>query len=71
MTEITIISIIAALILSVLLWDRHMDKRRLADEVKGLNEANRELVKRIPIMNGGVSVQDPLTVEKILDAVRF
>ena len=41
------------------------------DEVKGLNEANRELVKRIPVMNEGGSVQDPLTVEKILDAVRF
>lgn len=71
MTEITIISIVAVIVLGALLWDRHMEKRRLADEVKGLNEANRELVKRIPIMNGGDSVQDPLTVEKILDAVRL
>ena len=71
MTEITIISIITAVVLGVLLWDRHMEKRRLADEVKGLNEANRELVKRIPVMNGGDSVQEPLTVEKIADAVRF
>ena len=71
MTEITIISIIAAVVLGVLLWDRHLEKRRLSDEVKGLNEANRELVKRIPVMNVGDSVQEPLTVEKIADAVRF
>ena len=71
MTEITIISIIAAVVLGVLLLDRHLEKRRLAEEVKGLNEANRELVKRIPVMNGGNSVQEPLTVEKISDAVRF
>ena len=71
MAEITIISIIAALVLSILLWDRHMEKRRLVDEVKGLTESNRELVKRIPVMNEGGSVQDSLTVEMILDAVRF
>ena len=71
MTQITIISIIAAVVLGVLLWDRHLEKRRLSEEVKGLNEANRELVKRIPVLNGGDSVQEPLTVEKIADAVRF
>ncbi len=71
MTEITIISIIAAVVLGVLLWDRHLEKRRLSEEVKDLNETNRELAKRIPVLNGGDSVQEPLTVEKIADAVRF
>ena len=48
-----------------------MEKHRLAEEVKGLNEANRELVKRIPAMNGGDATREPLTVEKIADAVRI
>lgn len=71
MADITTISVITAVVLGVLLWDRHIDKRRLAEEVKRLNEANRELVKRIPVMNGGDTTREPLTVEKIADAVRF
>ena len=71
MNEITIIGIIATVTLGLLLWDRRMEKHRLAEEVKGLNEANRELVKRIPAMNGGDATREPLTVEKIADAVRI
>lgn len=59
------------MVLGILLWNRHIDKRRLAEEVKGLNEANRELAKRIPVMNGGDTTREPLTVEKIADAVRL
>ena len=66
-----IISIVATMVLGVLLWDRHIEKRGLSEDVKGLKEANRELLKRIPVMNGGDSLQEPLTVEKIVDAVRF
>jgi hypothetical protein len=71
MADITTISIITAVVLGILLWDRQVDKRRLAEEVKGLNEANRELAKRIPVMNGGDTTREPLTVEKIADAVRL
>lgn len=71
MTEIMIISIVGVVVLGVLLWDRHMEKRRLSEEVKGLKETNRELLKRIPVVNGEDSPGEPLTVEKIADAVRF
>ena len=71
MTEITIVSIIAAIVLGVLLWDRHMEKRRLAEEMKGLKEANLELLKRLPVTSGGGTNEDPLTVEKIADAARI
>ena len=71
MTEITIISIITAVTLGVLLWDRHKDKCRLAEELKGQKETNQELLKRIPVMGGSRSSQELLTVEKIADAVRI
>lgn len=71
MSEITIISIIAAVTLGALLWDRHKDKRRFAEELKGQRETNQELLKRIPVMGGSGSTKEILTVEKIADAVRM
>lgn len=71
MTEITIISIVTAVALGVLLWDHHIEKRRLEEEFKGQMEVNKELLKRIPAIGGGGSEREQLTVEKIADSVRF
>jgi hypothetical protein len=71
MVEITIISLVTAVVLGVLLWDRHTEKSRLSDEIKGLKESNQELLKRIPIVNEGSFDKESLTVDKIADAIRF
>lgn len=71
MADITIVSIIAAAVLAIFLWDRQAQKRRLAEELKRQEEVNRELLKRIPVMSGGGSDREPLTVEQIADAIRI
>ena len=63
MTVIAIISILLSLVLAVLLW--------YTDKVN--RQANMELLKRIPTADGtspSAEVQ-PLTVEKIADAIRM
>ena len=71
MADFTIISIIAAALLAILLWERQAQKRRIAEELKRQEEVNRELMKRIPVMSGGGSDREPLTVEQIADAIRI
>ena len=71
MADFTIISIIAAAVLAILLWDRQAQKRRIAEELKRQEEVNRELLKRIPVMSGGGSDREPLTVEQIAEAIRI
>ena len=63
---IAIISIMAA-VLGALLWDRHI----LNDDMERLRESNKELLKRVPITNDGVGGIEPLTVERIANALRF
>lgn len=69
----TIISIVAAVILGVLLWDRRREIRKLSEDLKWQQPANMELLKHEPAetedrSEGG---PQPLTVEKIADAVRM
>lgn len=66
-----IISIIVSVVLGVLLWDRHMEYKKLATEMKQQKETNMELLKRIPVTGEGKTTMEPLTVEKIADAIRF
>ena len=71
MVETMIISIIVSVVLGVLLWDRHMEYRKLASEMQQQKETNKELLKRIPITGEGKTTMEPLAVEKIADAIRF
>lgn len=71
MVEIMIISIIVSVVLGVLLWDSHMECRKLASEMKQQRETNMELLKRIPVTGEGKLAMEPLTVDKIADAIRF
>ena len=71
MAETMIISIIISVVLSVLLWDRHSENKKLASEMKQQKETNMELLKRIPVTGEGKPIMEPLTVEKIADAIRF
>ena len=66
-----IISIIVSVVLGVLLWDRHKEYKNLATEMKQQKETNIELLKRIPVTEDGKPAMEPLTVEKIVDAIRF
>ena len=71
MVETMIISIIVSVVLGVLLWDRHKEYKNLATEMKQQKETNIELLKRIPVTEDGKPAMEPLTVEKIVDAIRF
>lgn len=69
----TIISIVAAVILGVLLWDRRREIRKLSEDLKWQQSANMELLKHEPAETEDRSEEgpQPLTVEKIADAVRM
>ena len=68
-----IISIITAVVLGVFLWDRHKENRRLTEDLKWQQAANMELLKHEPVkpVVGPLSCPEPLTVEKIADAIRM
>ena len=67
-----IISIIACTALGILLWDRCMANHRLSEDLRRQQETNQELLKRIPVTtDGNDGGPQPLTVEKIADAVRM
>lgn len=68
-----IISIITAVVLGVLLWDRRKENRRLTEDLKWQQAANMELLKHEPVKPevGPLSSPEPLTVEKIADAIRM
>ena len=71
-----IICIAIAIMLAVLLWDLHTTNRKLSEDNRRQQEANLELLKRIPVTNECNAAEDsqqltPLTVEKIADAVRM
>ena len=73
MVTTIILSIIAVVVLSVLLWDRQMANRKLSDDNRRQHETNLELLKRIPVTNDGPTAEgpQPLTVGKIADALRM
>lgn len=68
-----IISIITAVVLGVLLWERRKENRRLTEDLKWQQAANMELLKHEPVkpVVGPLSSPEPLTVEKIADAIRM
>ena len=67
-----IICIAIAIMLAVLLWERHTASRRLADELKREKETNLDLLTRIPVTEEKepAAAPEPLTTEKIAEAVR-
>ena len=67
-----IISIVLCVVLGSFLRNRTEDNNKLSEVVKRQQEANMELLKRIPILNEGEDGRnEPLTVEKISDALRM
>lgn len=67
-----IICIAIAIMLAVLLVDRILANRKLSERMAQQQETNLELLKRIPVTNeGNDGGPQPLTVEKIADAVRM
>ena len=72
MVATIIISVIVCTLLGLLAWDRYMESRKLSEDVRQQQEANLELLKRVPVTSEG-SDRGPqvLTVEKIADAVRM
>ncbi len=72
MPIITIICSTLAVILGVLLWDHLAENRNLSRQLSEQKNINLELLKRIPAApEGETAGQEPLTVEKIADAVRM
>ena len=63
--------IIASVALGVFLWDRFLAGRRLKESLKEQKVANQELLKRIPVAKENGPDLEPLTLDKIADAVRF
>ena len=68
-----IISIALSAVLGSLLWDRKVENGKLSEVVKRQQETNLELLKRLPVTDEGPTPEgpQPLTVEKIADAVRM
>ena len=74
MAAITIIiSIALSVVLGAFLWDRKVENGKLSEVVKRQQETNLELLRRLPVTNEGLAAEgpQPLTVEKIADAVRM
>ena len=68
----TIISIILAAVLAILLVDRVLANRKLSESIKLQQETNMELRRRIPVTDAGSAEgPQPLTIEKIADAIRM
>ena len=68
----TIISIILAAVLAILLVDRVLANRKLSESIKLQQETNMELLRRIPVTDAGSAEgPQPLTIEKIADAIRM
>ncbi len=63
--------IMLLLVVSYALWYHFKVSRKLFDGIKRLENNNVELLKRIPITKEGETCMEPLTVERIAEAVRF
>lgn len=70
METITIISITVAAVLGGILWSRYMEIRRLAEELKWQRDANMQLLKQGAAAHEEKPEPEPLTVERITDALR-
>ena len=73
MSTITIICLVAAAVLGTLLWDRLRDNRKLAADLKWQQDANMQLLRHEPAQAESANTDgpEPLTLEKISDAVHF
>jgi hypothetical protein len=73
MEIVAIISIVAAVVLGVLLWDRRRENRKLSEDLKWQQAANMQLLKNQPVKSEDrhAEAPEPLTVSKIADAVRM
>ena len=67
-----IISIVLCAVLGAILRDRKEENEKLTEVLKQQQETNLELLKRIPVTNEEEAGRaEPLTVEKIADAIRM
>jgi len=68
-----IISLIIAAVFGVLLWNRREENRKLSEDLKWQRAANMELLKHGSVKPeaGPSNGPEPLTVEKIADAIRM
>ena len=71
MAVTTIICIMLSVVLGIMLWGSYLMNRKMAAEMKSQKEANAELLKRIPVTKSAPKGPDPLTLDRIADAVRF
>ena len=70
MEIVTVISIMTAVALGILLWNRHMAIRKLEEDLKWQRDANMQLLKQGQANNEGRACMEPLNVEKIAEAIR-
>ena len=71
MTAELLDSIILLLVVAYVVWYHFKVSRKLFDGIKHLENNNLELMKRIPVTKEGETCMEPLTVEKIAEALRF
>ena len=71
MDIVSIISILGVFVLGILLLERYEVNRRLAEDLKWQQAANMQLLKQEPVKSEERAALEPLTVEKIADAIRF
>lgn len=70
MEIVTVISIMTAVALGILLWNRHTAIRKLEEDLKWQRDANMQLLKQEPAKNEVHACMEPLNVEKIAEAIR-
>lgn len=73
MEIITLSSVTVAAVLAAILWDRCKEIRKLKEDLKWQQDANMQLLKHEPVKDADCPAKEPepLTVEKIADAVRM
>ncbi len=70
MEIVTVISIMTAVALGILLWNRQTAIRKLQEDLKWQRDANMQLLKQEPAKNEEHACMEPLNVEKIAEAIR-
>lgn len=73
MEIITLCGVTVAAVLAAILWDRCKEIRKLKEDLKWQQDANMQLLKHEPAKDADSPAKEPepLTVEKIADAVRM
>ena len=62
MEIVTVISIMTAVALGILLWNRHTAIRKLEEDLKWQRDANMQLLKQEPAKNEVHACMEPLNV---------